>query len=158
MDTWLPYYESIVFNVVGRYNHATDNHCVLKKATVVKKQRPINLELNTISFPPAAIASILHRISGVIMLVLVGLLVWLLACSLSSPEGFADAKAFIAHPLVRFVVWGFLTALGYHIIAGVRHMIMDLGFGFDKAVGQRTARFAIFLGVVWAIIAGVWLW
>jgi len=125
---------------------------------VVKKQRPINLELNTISFPPAAMASILHRVSGVIMLVLVGLLVWLLATSLSSPEGFADAQSAMAHPVVRFVIWGFMTALGYHIIAGVRHMIMDLGFGFGKVRGQNTARFSIALGVVWAVLAGVWLW
>lgn len=125
---------------------------------MVKKQRPINLELNTIKFPPAAIASILHRVSGVIMLVLVGLLVWLLATSLSSPEGFAAAQSALAHPFVRFVIWGFLTALGYHIIAGVRHMIMDLGFGVKKKTGQVSATLSIGLGIVWAIIAGVWLW
>jgi len=125
---------------------------------VVKKQRPINLELNTISFPPAAMASILHRVSGVIMLVLMGFLVWLLATSLSGPEGFATVKSVTAHPVAKFVIWGFLTALGYHIIAGVRHMIMDLGFGVEKVLGQRTARFSIALGVVWAVVAGVWLW
>lgn len=125
---------------------------------MVKKQRPVNLELNTISLPPAATASILHRVSGVIMLVLIGFMVWLLATSLSGPEGFAEAKSVMSHPVARFVIWGFLTALGYHIIAGVRHLIMDLGFGVTKETGQFTGRLSIALGVVWAIVAGVWLW
>ncbi|MCC5854902.1 MAG: succinate dehydrogenase, cytochrome b556 subunit [Idiomarina sp.] len=124
----------------------------------MKKQRPVNLELNTISFPPSAIASILHRVSGVIMLVLVGLLVWLLATSLSSPEGFAQAQHVLGHPLVRFVVWGFLAALGYHLLAGLRHMVMDLGFWEEIDSGNTSALVTIALAVVLAVLAGVWLW
>lgn len=125
---------------------------------MVKKQKPINLDLQTITFPPAAVASILHRVSGVVMLVLFGLLVWLLATSLAGPEGFSKASSLVQHPVLKFLIWGFVTALGYHIIAGVRHMIMDLGYGFGKQVGQNTARFGIALGVIWAIVAGVWIW
>lgn len=57
----------------------------------VKKQRPVNLDLKTIRFPVTAIASILHRVSGVITFVAVGILLWLLGTSLSSPEGFLQA-------------------------------------------------------------------
>lgn len=124
----------------------------------MKKQRPVNLELNTISFPPAAISSILHRVSGVIMLVLVGLLVWLLATSLQSPEGFVQAQNVFAHPFVRFVVWGFVTAMGYHILAGLRHMVMDLGMWEELESGNTSAVVTIVLAVVLAVLAGVWLW
>ncbi|MGL1161857.1 succinate dehydrogenase, cytochrome b556 subunit, partial [Vibrio parahaemolyticus] len=44
----------------------------------VNKQRPVNLDLTTIRFPVTAIASILHRVSGVITFVAVGILLWLL--------------------------------------------------------------------------------
>ncbi len=57
----------------------------------VKKQRPVNLDLQTIRFPITAIASILHRVSGVITFIAVGILLWLLGTSLSSPEGFQQA-------------------------------------------------------------------
>jgi len=124
----------------------------------VKKQRPVNLDLSTIKLPPAALSSILHRVSGVIMLVLVGLLVWLLAKSLSSPQGFAEAQSVFEHPVVRFVVWGFLAAIGYHLLAGIRHIFMDLGFGEEKESGKTTALIAIAGGVILAILAGVWLW
>lgn len=132
--------------------------CFQIRQTVVKKQRPVNLDLSTISLPPAAISSILHRVSGVVMLVLVGLLVWLLAKSLSSPQGFAEAKAVFEHPVVKFLVWGFLTALGYHLLAGIRHIFMDLGFGEEKESGRITAIAAIVGGIILAVLAGVWLW
>lgn len=124
----------------------------------MKKQRPVNLELNTISFPPSAIASILHRVSGVIMLVLVGLLVWLLSISLTSPEGFAQAQSVMSHPVVKFVIWGFLTALGYHLLAGLRHMVMDLGYWEELGSGNASAKAIIVLAIILAVLAGVWLW
>jgi len=124
----------------------------------VKKQRPVNLELNTISFPPSAIASILHRVSGVIMLVLVGLLVWLLSTSLSSPEGFAKAQSVMFHPVVKFVIWGFLTALGYHLLAGLRHMVMDMGYWEELDSGNISAKAIVVLAVILSVLAGVWLW
>ncbi|RUO33250.1 succinate dehydrogenase cytochrome b556 subunit [Aliidiomarina soli] len=124
----------------------------------MKKQRPVNLELNTISFPPSAIASILHRVSGVIMLVTLGFLVWLLAISLSSPEGFEQARAVLANPLLKFVVWGILTALGYHILSGLRHMVMDLGYWEELGSGNLSAKAAIVLAIVLSVLAGVWLW
>lgn len=137
---------------------ANSSFCAFKKATIVKKQRPVNLELNTISFPPSAIASILHRVSGVIMLVLVGLLVWLLAISLSSPEGFTQARDVLANPFVKFVVWGLMTALGYHLLAGIRHIVMELGYGEELKSGNASAKFVIALAVVLSVLAGVWLW
>lgn len=57
-----------------------------------EKQRPVNLDLQTIHFPITAISSILHRVSGVITLIAVGILLWLLGTSLSSPEGFQYAS------------------------------------------------------------------
>lgn len=137
---------------------ANSSFCAFKKATIVKKQRPVNLELNTISFPPAAIASILHRIAGVVMLVTVGFLMWLFAVSLSSPEGFAQATAVVSHPVAKFVVWGTLTALGYHLLAGLRHLVMELGYWEELYSGNLSAKIVIALAIVLSVLAGVWLW
>ncbi|WP_241974003.1 succinate dehydrogenase, cytochrome b556 subunit [Aliidiomarina maris] len=109
-------------------------------------------------FPPSAIASILHRVSGVIMLVTVGFLVWLFAISLSSPEGFAQAQQVFANPVVKFVVWGILTAFGYHLLAGLRHIMMDLGYWEERESGNLSANISIALAIVLSVLAGVWLW
>lgn len=94
----------------------------------LKKQRPVNLDLQTIRFPVTAIASILHRVSGVITFVAVGILLWLLGTSLSSPEGFEQASAIMGSFFVKFIMWGILTALAYHVVVGIRHMMMDFGY------------------------------
>ncbi|QCR36742.1 succinate dehydrogenase cytochrome b556 subunit [Nissabacter sp. SGAir0207] len=125
----------------------------------MKKQRPVNLDLQTIRFPVAAIASILHRVSGVISFVAVGILLWLLGISLSSPEGFAQAAAIMNSGFVKFIFWGILTALAYHTCAGIRHLMMDFGMIEESlAAGTRTAQVAMVVTVVLSILAGVWVW
>jgi len=124
----------------------------------VKKQRPVHLDLQTIRFPATAIASILHRVSGVIMLFAVGILIWLLNESLASPETFAATQSLFDNLLVKFVIWGILTALGYHLIVGVRHLIMDTGRWEEMASGIASAKAAFALSIVFSIIVGIWVW
>lgn len=125
----------------------------------VKKQRPVNLDLQTIQFPVTAIASILHRVSGVITFVAVGILLWLLGISLCSQEGFLQAAAIMNSFFVKFIFWGILTALAYHICGGIRHLLMDFGcIEENLATGIRSAQVAFVLTVVLSILAGVLLW
>ncbi|MGL5121086.1 MAG: succinate dehydrogenase cytochrome b556 subunit [Plesiomonas shigelloides] len=125
----------------------------------VNKQRPVNLDLKTISFPITAIASILHRVSGVITFIALGILLWLLSLSLSSEQGFAQAQAITDTFLVKFILWGILTELAYHVVGGVRHLLMDLGFGEENlAVASRSARIAFAITIVLSLLAGVLVW
>lgn len=126
---------------------------------IVKKQRPVNLDLQTIEFPVTAIASILHRVSGVITFIAVGILLWLLGISLSSPEGFQYASELMTGFFAKFILWGILTALAYHICGGIRHMLMDFGFMDETlAVGNASAKIAFVITVVLSILAGVLVW
>ncbi|WP_459613715.1 succinate dehydrogenase cytochrome b556 subunit [Dickeya oryzae] len=117
------------------------------------------MDLQTIRFPVTAIASILHRVSGVITFVAVGILLWLLGLSLSSPEGFAQAAAIMGSFIVKFVVWGILTALAYHIVGGLRHLLMDFGYIEENfEAGSRTAKTSFIITVVLSFLAGVLVW
>jgi len=125
----------------------------------VKKQRPVNLDLKTIQFPVTAIASILHRVSGVITFVAVGILLWLLGQSLSSPEGFQTASAVMDSFIAKFIMWGILTALAYHVVVGIRHVMMDIGCLEETLqVGKRSAYISFVITVVLSILAGVLVW
>ncbi|WP_034943559.1 succinate dehydrogenase cytochrome b556 subunit [Erwinia oleae] len=125
----------------------------------VKKQRPVNLDLSTIRFPVTAIASILHRVSGVITLVAVGILLWLLDLSLSSPDGFLQASAIMGSLFVKFILWGIMTALAFHIVGGIRHMMMDFGYLAETLeVGKSSAWASFGITVVLSILAGVLVW
>lgn len=124
----------------------------------VKKSRPVNLDLQTIRFPLTAIASILHRVSGVITFVSVGILLWLLNLSLSSPIGFAQAADYIDGFFVTFIMWGILTALAYHIVVGIRHLLMDMGYFEELESGTQSAKVAFAIIAVLSLLAGVLVW
>ncbi|NQZ41922.1 succinate dehydrogenase cytochrome b556 subunit [Moritella sp.] len=127
-------------------------------SNIVKKQRPVNLDLQTISMPIAAIASILHRISGVIMFFAVGILLWLLTESISSEQGFQNAQEIVSGFFGTFILWGILTALAYHIAGGIRHLLMDMGYFEELESGALSAKVSFVATVVLSILAGIMVW
>ena len=123
-----------------------------------KSARPVNLDISTIRLPLAAITSITHRISGVILFVGIGILLWMLDNSLSSRDGFNNLQETLTSPLATFIVWGVLSALAYHIVAGIKHLLMDLGFGESKEAAPRGAMIVIVVSALLILLLGVWLW
>ena len=124
----------------------------------MNKQRPVNLDLTTMKMPIAAISSILHRISGVVLFLGLPVLLYLLQETLASEASYEALKTCLNSVWGKLGLWAILTALSYHIIAGVRHLIMDLGHGETLAGGSKTAQAVLVLGVLAAIGLGVCIW
>ena len=125
----------------------------------MKKQRPVNLDLQTIQFPVTAIASIVHRASGVVTFITIGVLLWLLGLSLSSPEGFGQVSVIMSSFVMKLIFWGVLTALVVHICGGIRHLLMDFGYLEESlAIGAVSAKISMGLALVLSILAGVFIW
>lgn len=124
----------------------------------MKDNRPVNLDISTISLPLAAYTSITHRVSGVIVFVGIAILLWIFNTSLGSEEGFNQIKELMTSPIVKFVVWGILSALAYHMVAGIKHLLMDSGIGETKEAAPLGAKITIILSLVLIIALGVWIW
>lgn len=124
----------------------------------MNQKRPVNLDLGTLKFPPMAIASILHRLSGLVMFLLLPFMIYLLGRSLQSVDSFAMLQIDLQSPVFKLVIWAFCAALVYHVLAGIRHMIMDLGYGEQVSTGRCSAITVIALAVVLTILLGFWIW
>jgi succinate dehydrogenase / fumarate reductase, cytochrome b subunit len=124
----------------------------------VNDKRPVNLDLTTIKFPIPALASISHRIAGVALFVAVPILLWMLDRSLASPESFAEMKELLAAPFAKLVIWGILAAVLYHLVAGIKHLVMDWGIGETLEGGRRFAIAGFVIAAVLIGLAGVWVW
>jgi succinate dehydrogenase / fumarate reductase cytochrome b subunit len=124
----------------------------------VNKKRPVNLDLGSLKFPPMAIASILHRISGVVLFLLLPLMLFIFSQSMQSAESFAQLKTLLAQPCYKLGVWAFGAALIYHVLAGIRHLLMDIGVGEHLCAGRRSAVLVIVLAVISTIFLGFWIW
>lgn len=124
----------------------------------MNQKRPINLDLRTLHFPVMAITSIMHRVSGIIIFVLLPFMIYFLQLSLGSKESYHHMQEILDKPFYKLVLWGFLSALVYHFMAGVRHMIADYGIGETVEAAKKTARLLLILTVVSTVLLGVWVW
>ena len=124
----------------------------------MNSNRPVNLDLTSIRLPLPAYASILHRISGIILFVGTGFALKALELSLASPAGFAKLQSCLQTPFAKIVLWALLSALGYHFFAGIKHLLMDSGIGESKEAGRILAQATLVLGLSFALLAGYWIW
>lgn len=123
-----------------------------------KDKRPVNLDLGSLKFPPMAIASILHRVSGLVMFVLLPMMLCYLSMSLQTESSFDELTAYFANPWRKLVLWAFCSAWFYHVLAGIRHMLMDMGVGESLEAGRRSAVLVIVLAIVAVIFLGIRIW
>ena len=124
----------------------------------MRKDRPQNLDLTTVKFPITAIASIAHRISGIIVFIALAIFLSLLNLSLYDQYGFDQVAYYLDNFLIEFVSWGTLTAVAYHVVFGVRHMIQDLGHWEEMESASLSAKAGFVVTIVLALSAGVLVW
>ena len=124
----------------------------------MRKNRPKNLDLATVKFPITATASILHRVSGIIVFIALAIFLSLLSCSLSSQPDFSRVVGYFDNFLIEFIIWGSLTGLAYHAVFGVRHMIQDLGFWEEMDTASLSAKGGFIVTAVLSLLAGILVW
>lgn len=124
----------------------------------MKDKRPVNLDISTISLPLAAYTSITHRISGIIVFVGIAFLLWAFDMSLSSEAGFNQLKEVSSSFIAKFILWGILSALAYHLVAGLKHLLMDAGIGETKEGAPLGAKITLVVSLILIISLGVWIW
>ena len=125
----------------------------------VVKLRPVYLNRFAIRQPLPAIGSFLHRVSGVLLFVAgIPLLVWFVQRSLASPDAFAAVMRPWTTPfgklLLLVLAWSYL----YHLLAGLRHLALDLHLGVRLAPARSSAAVVIVLSIVLTLIVAVRLW
>ena len=136
--------------------------------TEIAKKRPefrnINAfkDLTTYRMTPAAWVSILHRASGAILFLLLPLALWLFDTSLSSEISFARFKAafetglgFVPGWFLKLVVLGMVWGYLHHMIAGMRHLWMDISHdAVTKQFGKSSAIFTLIVSITLTVVVG----
>lgn len=128
----------------------------------VKSNRPVNLSMGQVLAvnlrSPVAIASILHRVSGIIIFLLVPVLLWLLQGSLASPESFAHIRDQVfGNIFVRLLIWVIVAGLIYHLIMGIKHLFGDMGVAEELQSGRTAAVVAFVISAIGIVASFIWL-
>lgn len=125
----------------------------------VNNTRPVHLDLTRMKFPPMAIVSIMHRVSGVLLFLLLPFVLYLLRTSLHSQSDFDQLQSMMmSSATALFFLWVLVCAVSFHFLAGLRHMLMDCGLAESLKSARATAYLLIVLELLVMICAGVWLW
>ena len=113
-----------------------------------KNKRPVYLNLFQIRLPMAGVVSILHRITGVVMVISLPLSLYALQQSLVGADEYAAITGYLTQAWIRLLLIVLAVALALHFLAGVRHLLLDI----DVGVTRRVARWS-----AWAVLAGTGL-
>jgi succinate dehydrogenase / fumarate reductase cytochrome b subunit len=112
-----------------------------------------------IQLPVGALTSITHRVTGVLLVLNIPVGVYLLDLSLRSPEGYAEVVALLDKAAVKGAALVMLWALAHHLLAGIRHLLMDIDVGSKLPAARRSAWMANLGGVAIVLLAaGAMLW
>ena len=105
---------------------------------MAKVPRPLSPHISVYRWQLTSVMSILHRISGVVLGGGALLLTWWLVAAVEGAEEFARVQAIIGSWFGRLVLLGFSLALFYHLCNGIRHLVWDLGYGFELNTVYRS--------------------
>ena len=135
--------------------------------TELTKKRPEFRNINALSdlpsyrLPAAGIVSILHRISGALMFLLLPFIIWMFDTSISSEFSFAKFSAafnvglgFVPGWFVKLVVLALIWAYLHHLIAGLRHLYMDMRHAVSKEFGKSSAIVTLALSLGLTVVLG----
>ena len=120
------------------------------------KQRPKYLALHEIRLPLAGYASILHRVSGAGLFLMLPLLIWLLQLSLgSSQDSAALFSAVTGNILVKLILLGLLWAFLHHFCMGIRILLIDIHVGVEKQQAHASAVAVMVVSLALTLIFGL---
>lgn len=127
---------------------------------VPKKERPqfSNIHITDLvnyRLPPAGWVSILHRVSGAGMFLLLPFLLYLFQLSLLSEDSFKYFAGIASHPLVKLILLGLIWAYMQHFCAGVRHLFMDVHVAIEKDSARQTAVSVLVVSLLLTALAGL---
>ncbi|SNT71216.1 succinate dehydrogenase subunit C [Psychrobacter sp. LV10R520-6] len=123
----------------------------------MKSNRPINLPLSqviSVNSSPIAIASILHRISGIILFLLIPVMLWILQNSLASPESF---ETVFDNVFVRFLAWIFVAAIAYHFVMGIKHLFADNGSNEELKSARMVTVVSFVIAAILIVASFIWV-
>lgn len=129
-----------------------------KAVSSSRDRRPVFLNLAQIALPVGALASIAHRVAGVLLAIGIPLGVYALDLSLQGPQGFARMAAALEGLPSRAAVVVMAWALAHHLLAGVRHLLMDIDVGSRLPEARRSAWMVNAAGLAVALLAAGATW
>jgi succinate dehydrogenase / fumarate reductase cytochrome b subunit len=117
------------------------------------RQRVIDLPLLKIRLPVGGMVSIIHRITGVLLVLMIPGLTYLLQQTLASPAGFRTTQQLMQTFWMKMLLWVVFVLLIQHLFSGVRHLLLDAHIWIDRTESRQTAWVVFLLSLIFSLSA-----
>ena len=116
-------------------------------------RRAVFFNLTQIQMPVGAVASIAHRITGILLAIGIPFCVYLFDLSLQDPQSYTWVTELFGHAAFKVVALAFIWALAHHLLAGVRHLLSDIDIGSRLPAARRSAWSVNLGGIALTLLA-----
>lgn len=120
-------------------------------------KRPRYLNLVAIRLPLPGFVSILHRVSGLLLIFALPFLIWALSAAMASPVAYSEVAELFAHPLIKLLWLGVIWSCMHHLCAGLRFLMLEMRIGIELSTTRLASVVVMVASILLTILLG-WAW
>ena len=116
------------------------------------KKNPLSPHIQVYRWHISSLVSISHRITGIINIVAISVVCFWISSLLLGEASYENTKIFLNSILGKFIILGLIWSFSFQILSEIRHLIMDLGYGFESQTTKITGLIVIFGSLISTIL------
>ena len=118
----------------------------------MQKNNPLSPHIQIYRWHISSLVSITHRITGIINIIAISLICFWIASLSLGEENYNFIKMFLQSNFGKFIILCFTWSFSFQILSEVRHLIMDLGYGFELKASKITGTIVIFGSLILTVL------
>ena len=118
----------------------------------MENKSPLSPHIQVYKWHVSSLVSISHRITGIINIISITLICLMVSLLVLGQNSFETINLFLSSLMGKFVILGITWSFSFQILSEIRHLIMDLGFGFELKTSKITGLIVIFGSIIFTVI------
>ena len=118
----------------------------------MENKKPLSPHIQIYRWHISSLVSISHRITGVLNIIAITFICLWVCLLVFGDINYIKINAFLDSLIGKFVILGMTWSFSFQILSEIRHLIMDLGYGFELQTTKITGLLVIFGSVIFTII------
>ena len=118
----------------------------------MENKRPLSPHIQIYRSHVSSFVSISHRITGIINIIAITLICLWVSLIFISENNHEMVNLFLSSKIGKFIILGLTWSFSFQILSEIRHLIMDLGYGFELKITRITGLIVIFGSIILTII------
>ena len=118
----------------------------------MENKSPLSPHIQIYKWHVSSLVSISHRITGIINIISITLICLMVSLLVLGQNSYETINLFLSSLMGKFVILGITWSFSFQILSEIRHLIMDLGFGFELRTSKITGLIVIFGSIIFTVI------